>query len=60
VPAGVLLDRFGSLRLIGAGALLMAAGRLLMAFTEDVPGAVAARVLIGAGDAMTFMAPCSR
>ena len=55
VPVGVLLDRFGSLRLIGAGALLMAAGQLLMAFTADVPGAVAARVLVGAGDAMTFI-----
>jgi MFS family permease len=55
VPVGVLLDRFGSLRLVSAGALVMAAGQVLMAFSDGVPGAVAARVLVGAGDAMTFI-----
>ncbi|GAA0805098.1 MFS transporter [Spirilliplanes yamanashiensis] len=55
VPVGVLLDRFGSLRLIVAGAVLMAAGQALMAFAADTGGAVAARILVGAGDAMTFI-----
>ncbi|BBH63963.1 MFS transporter [Actinoplanes sp. OR16] len=55
IPVGMLLDRFGSLRLVLSGALLMAAGQLLMAFSDDVTGAVAARVLVGAGDAMTFI-----
>ena len=33
----------------------MAAGQLVLALAADVPTAVAARVLVGAGDAMTFI-----
>ncbi|HEX8135012.1 MAG TPA: MFS transporter, partial [Actinomycetes bacterium] len=55
VPVGLLLDRFGSLRMVVGGALVMAAGQALMAFSDGVPGAVMARVLVGAGDAMTFI-----
>jgi MFS family permease len=55
VPIGVLLDRIGSRRMIAAGALLMAAGQLLMANAGSVPAGLAARVLVGAGDAMTFI-----
>src|SRR3954464_10129700 len=55
VPAGRAVDRFGSGAPIAAGALTMAAGQLVLAVATDVPTAVAARVLIGAGDAMTFI-----
>jgi MFS family permease len=55
VPVGVALDRFGSKRMILAGALTMAAGQLVLALATDVPTAVGARVLVGAGDAMTFI-----
>ncbi|WP_369135308.1 nitrate/nitrite transporter [Modestobacter sp. I12A-02662] len=55
VPVGVALDRFGSRRMIVAGALTMAAGQLVLALASDVPTAVVARVLVGAGDAMTFI-----
>src|SRR3954447_6457637 len=55
VPAGVLLDRFGSLRLVVAGALTMAGGQTLMAFSDRMTGALVARMLVGAGDAMTFI-----
>jgi MFS family permease len=55
VPVGVALDRLGSRRMIVAGAVTMAAGQLALALATDVPTAVAARVLVGAGDAMTFI-----
>jgi MFS family permease len=55
VPVGVALDRFGSRRMILAGAATMAAGQLVLALAADVPTAIAARVLVGAGDAMTFI-----
>ncbi|MEH1100843.1 MFS transporter [Micromonospora sp. CPCC 205561] len=55
VPVGVLLDRFGSRRLLLAGGALMVAGQLCFALATDVPLAIAGRVLIGLGDAMTFI-----
>lgn len=56
VPVGVLLDRFGARVVIGAGAALMAGGQLLLAVAEPLPLAYLARVLIGAGDAGTYIA----
>jgi MFS family permease len=55
VPVGVALDGLGARRMILAGAVVMAAGQLVLALATDVPTAVAARVLVGAGDAMTFI-----
>jgi MFS family permease len=55
VPVGVVLDRVGSRRMIVAGAVFMACGQLLMAAAGSLPLGLAARVLVGAGDAMTFI-----
>ncbi|MFB4306495.1 nitrate/nitrite transporter [Actinomadura sp. GTD37] len=55
IPVGLLLDRVGPRRMVAGGALVMAAGQALMAFSTGVGTAVAARVLVGAGDAMTFI-----
>lgn len=55
VPVGVLLDRFGSRALIASGAVLMASGQLLLSLVTTLPAAYLARVLIGAGDAATFI-----
>src|SRR3954452_3570050 len=55
VPAGLLLDRFGSKTLILSGAAVMASGQLMLAFTESLPLAVAARAVVGLGDAVTFI-----
>jgi MFS family permease len=54
VPVGALLDRVGSRRMIATGAAVMAVGQLVMASSHSIALAVLARVLVGAGDAMTF------
>lgn len=55
VPVGVLVDRFGSRVMVAAGALLMVAGQLQLASADTVAEGVAGRVLVGAGDAATFV-----
>lgn len=59
VPVGVLLDRFGARLLVVVGALTMAAGQLLLALATSLPLAIAARVLVGTGDALTFISVLS-
>ena len=56
VPVGLLADRYGTRAVVTCGALLMCAGQFGLAFSTSLPLAVAARVLVGAGDAMTFTA----
>ncbi len=55
IPAGLLLDRFGSKVMILTGGTLMVAGQLALAFTESLPTAIAARAVVGLGDAFTFI-----
>lgn len=55
IPVGVLADRIGSRRLIIIGALIMAAGQVLLAFAPVFAVAFAARILVGVGDALTFV-----
>lgn len=55
IPAGVLLDRYGSRVMIAAGALVMALAQFTLALTESLPVAIGARVFVGVGDAMTFI-----
>jgi len=55
IPVGVALDRFGSRRLIVTGGVTMAVGQALLGLATTLPLAVVARVLVGAGDAMTFV-----
>lgn len=55
IPVGVVLDRVGSKRLIATGAVLMMLGQLTLAFAPVIGVAIAGRVLLGAGDAMTFI-----
>lgn len=55
IPIGVLLDRYGSRMLLLAGLALMTAGQLTFAFATSFPVAVAARAVMGAGDAAIFV-----
>ncbi len=55
VPVGVLLDRFGSRAMLIWGLVLMTVGQFGFAFAESFSAAVAARAVLGAGDAMVFV-----
>lgn len=55
VPVGVLVDRFGPRVLISAGAACMVVGQLQLAAAESVAAGVIGRILVGAGDAATFV-----
>jgi MFS family permease len=55
IPVGMLIDRFGPRKLLMVGALVMAAGQVLLGFTESYWVALGARVLIGSGDATAFL-----
>ncbi|MDN5918196.1 MAG: MFS transporter [Pseudonocardia sp.] len=59
VPVGLLLDRFGARRLVLLGALTMALAQLMLALATSLPLAIAARVLVGVGDALTFISVLS-
>jgi len=55
VPMGVALDRRGPRTMLVLGSVTMALGQLAMAFAPNVGIALAARVLIGSGDAAMFV-----
>ena len=55
IPVGVLLDRVGPRALIASGAILMLAGQIALALAPSIGLAITGRILVGAGDAMTFI-----
>jgi MFS family permease len=55
IPVGILVDRFGPKLLIALGATCMFAGQTLLAFAPSIGVAIVGRMLVGAGDAMTFI-----
>ena len=55
IPVGVLLDRVGPKFLIATGALLMVVGQVALALSPSIGIAIVGRILVGAGDAMTFI-----
>jgi sugar phosphate permease len=55
VPVGIVLDRVGSRKVIFAGALILAAGQLMLGLVDTLPLALVARVLVGVGDATAFV-----
>ena len=55
IPVGVVLDRHGPRVLIATGAVLMISGQVTMALAPTLGVALIGRILVGAGDAMTFI-----
>ena len=55
IPVGVVLDRHGPRVLIATGAVLMISGQVTMALAPSLGVALIGRILVGAGDAMTFI-----
>ncbi|MGV9672846.1 MFS transporter [Gordonia sp. NPDC003504] len=56
IPVGMALDRYGSRAVLTVGVGLMAVSQVVLAAAPSVWIAIAARVLLGAGDAAVF--PC--
>ncbi len=55
IPVGVIVDKLGSRNLIVAGALIMAVGQAVLSVSPDLAVAIVGRVLVGIGDAATFI-----
>ena len=55
VPVGVLLDRYGPRALVATGAGVMALGQAVLALAPSAGLVLVGRVLVGAGDALTFV-----
>ena len=56
LPGGLLVDSWGSRTVLVLGGVLLTAGQLLLALATALPFVVLARVIVGAGDAVMFVA----
>jgi MFS family permease len=55
VPVGILLDRYGSKRLLITASLLLFAAQTAFSMVHSYPAALAARAVLGIGDALVFI-----
>lgn len=55
VPAGILIDRYGPRRMLLTAVLIMGSAQVLLSVAHHYPTALAARGLLGCGDAMTYV-----
>src|ERR1700749_1437279 len=55
-PAGLLVDRFGPRAMLVVSGIFLTTGQLLLASATALPQAVLARILVGLGDAIGFVA----
>lgn len=55
IPTGILVDRFGPRRMLLTATVTMGCAQLLFAFATNYPMGLAARGLLGLGDAMTYV-----
>jgi MFS family permease len=56
IPVGLLVDRLGTKKVLSLGTVLFTTGQLAFALAPSYGTALAARALLGCGDAMTFIA----
>ncbi|NYI99987.1 sugar phosphate permease [Nocardioides thalensis] len=55
IPVGLLIDRFGPRAVMTTGIVTFSIGQTAFALASSYPEALLARVLVGTGDAMTFI-----
>ncbi|MEU3300787.1 MFS transporter [Streptomyces sp. NPDC006678] len=55
IPVGLMVDRLGTKKVLTLGVVLFTAGQLGFALSPSYGMALAARALLGCGDAMTFI-----
>ncbi|GAA0659911.1 MFS transporter [Streptomyces thermocarboxydovorans] len=55
IPVGLLVDRLGTKKVLAMGTVLFTVGQLGFALSPSYGMALAARALLGCGDAMTFI-----
>jgi MFS family permease len=55
IPVGLLVDRWGTKKVLTLGIVLFTAGQFGFAFSGSYGAALACRALLGCGDAMTFI-----
>ncbi|WP_333766557.1 MFS transporter [Streptomyces sp. IBSBF 2435] len=55
IPVGLMVDRLGTKRVLMLGAVLFTSGQLAFALSHSYGMALAARAVLGCGDAMTFV-----
>lgn len=55
IPVGLMVDRLGTKKVLTLGAVLFTAGQLGFALSPTYGMALAARALLGCGDALTFI-----
>jgi sugar phosphate permease len=55
VPVGILLDRYGSKRLLIVASVLLFAAQSAFSLVDSYPAALAARAVLGVGDALVFI-----
>lgn len=55
IPVGLLLDRFGSRRMMLTGVITLTAAQAVFAVADSYALALAARIFVGMGDAMIFV-----
>ncbi|MEN8649651.1 MFS transporter [Streptomyces sp. 21So2-11] len=56
IPVGLMVDRWGTKKILTLGVVLFTVGQLGFALSPSYGTALAARALLGCGDAMTFIA----